>query len=189
MSFKATINTDLVEKKWKGKNLLKIMEDDCEVMMDEDWDHHKEEIEKSHVKTSKEKMLESSSESESDDSSDSSSQSSSSSSSSSSEESISSGSDEEKSFTYKTKSKSQSNSKNVYSSEDESFSSIQDESDLDESSVKSYGSLYQLIEKEKDFICLNVMIQMEHCNGDTLRELLDTQDNAVNRKVNFHYFK
>jgi translation initiation factor 2-alpha kinase 4 len=30
---------------------------------------------------------------------------------------------------------------------------------------------------------------MEHCNGDTLREFLDTKDYSVNRKINYHYFK
>jgi hypothetical protein len=44
MSFKAQINTELIEDKWRGKNLLKIIEDDGEVLMDEDWDHHKLEI-------------------------------------------------------------------------------------------------------------------------------------------------
>jgi serine/threonine protein kinase len=46
-----------------------------------------------------------------------------------------------------------------------------------------------LIEKEKDFITLNVMIQMEFCTGDTLRALLDDRDYKVNRKVVYHLFK
>jgi len=46
-----------------------------------------------------------------------------------------------------------------------------------------------LIEKEKDFITLNVMIQMEHCAGDTLRALLDDRDYKVNRKMIYHLFK
>lgn len=85
---------------------------------------------------------------------------------------------------------SKTHSKLKESSED-SFSSIEEEEESDDCdcTIKSYGSLYQLIEKEKNFITLNVMIQMEHCNGDTLREFLDTKDYTVNRKINYHYFK
>ena len=39
MSFIAQINTEMIEDKWRGKNLLKIIEDDGDVLMDEDWDH------------------------------------------------------------------------------------------------------------------------------------------------------
>lgn len=71
---------------------------------------------------------------------------------SSDEESSSSSSDEERSI-------------EVYSdsSEDEE----------EESSVDSKGSLFNLIDQGKDFITINVMIQMEHCTGKTLREFLD----------------
>jgi len=45
-----------------------------------------------------------------------------------------------------------------------------------------------MIDKEKNFITLNVMIQMEHCTGETLRDFLD-KDYTVNRKMVNHYFK
>jgi len=69
----------------------------------------------------------------------------------------------------------------------ESSESESDGSDTE--SVESSTSLYQLIDKAKDFITLNVMIQMEHCTGETLREFLDRKDYKVNRKMVNHYFK
>lgn len=66
-------------------------------------------------------------------------------------------------------------------SEDESSSS-------EDETINSNSSLYQLIEKEKDFITLNVMIQMEHCQGDTLREYLDMKEYQAHRKIVFHLF-
>jgi len=45
MSFKASIDAEMIEDKWKGKNLLKIIEDDGEVLMEEEWDHQKKELE------------------------------------------------------------------------------------------------------------------------------------------------
>ena len=45
MSFKASIDASMIEDKWKGKNLLKIIEDDGEVLMEEEWDHQKKELE------------------------------------------------------------------------------------------------------------------------------------------------
>jgi hypothetical protein len=56
-------------------------------------------------------------------------------------------------------SKSKTKSKLRESSE-ESFSSIEEEESSDDfnSSQRSHASLYELIEKEKNFITLNVMI-------------------------------
>ena len=90
----------MIEDKWKGKNLLKILEDDGEVIMDEEWDHQKfeinDEVEALTVSPSKiSSMLESSS---SGSSSSSSGGSSSSDSSSDSSGSSNSASNEEKSF-------------------------------------------------------------------------------------------
>ena len=45
MSFKASIDAEMIEDKWRGKNLLKIIEDDGEVLMEEEWDHQKKELE------------------------------------------------------------------------------------------------------------------------------------------------
>jgi hypothetical protein len=188
VSSKAQISTEMIENKWRGKNLLKIIEDDGDVIMDEDWDHQKfevnNEVETKKVSQSFSSMILSSSSSNA-----SSSESSSSNSSSDSSDSLNSASDQEKSFIYQSKCKSKTKSIIRESSED-SFSLVEEEeSEDDDNSGRSHGSLYELIEKEKNFITLNVMIQMEHCNGDTLREFLDTKDYSVNRKINYHYFK
>lgn len=55
MSFKASIDAEMIEDKWRGKNLLKIIEDDGEVLMEEEWDHQKKELEEKseNSKTSK----------------------------------------------------------------------------------------------------------------------------------------
>ena len=45
MTFKASIDAEMIEDKWRGKNLLKIIEDDGEVLMEEEWDHKKKELE------------------------------------------------------------------------------------------------------------------------------------------------
>ena len=45
MTFKASIDAEMIEDKWRGKNLLKIIEDDGEVLMEEDWDHQKKKLE------------------------------------------------------------------------------------------------------------------------------------------------
>ena len=55
MSFKASIDAEMIEDKWRGKNLLKIIEDDGEVLMEEEWDYQKKELEEKsdNSKTSK----------------------------------------------------------------------------------------------------------------------------------------
>ena len=55
MTFKASIDAEMIEDKWRGKNLLKIIEDDGEVLMEEEWDHQKKELEEKseNSKTSK----------------------------------------------------------------------------------------------------------------------------------------
>ena len=56
---------------------------------------------------------------------------------------------------------------------------------MSDASVDSESTVYQLIDNKKDFISLNVMIQMEHCTGATLREFLDRKDYKVNRYMIF----
>jgi translation initiation factor 2-alpha kinase 4 len=85
-------------------------------------------------------------------------------------------------------SSSQEEERSVILSSDEDGSSSDNSSDSSDS-VDSTSSLFQLIDNDKDFITLNVMIQMEHCTGNTLREFLDKKDYKVNRKLIFHYFK
>ena len=55
MSFKSSIDAEMIEDKWRGKNLLKIIEDDGEVLMEEEWDYQKKELEEKsdNSKTSK----------------------------------------------------------------------------------------------------------------------------------------
>ena len=65
----------------------------------------------------------------------------------------------------------------------------EDETDEDDDDIHSQSSLYKLVDKEKSFITLNVMIQMEYCTENTLRSFLDHKDYKVNRKVIFHLFK
>jgi hypothetical protein len=41
--------------------------------------------------------------------------------------------------------------------------------------------VFEYIKKEEDFIALDVMIQMEYCSGQTLREYLDRRDRKIDR--------
>lgn len=150
-------------KRKKEDNLLDKIDEGIDVHLNEEWNHQC-----STFKSSPKNLVEVDSSEESS----SQSKASSKSSSSSSKESSSSSCSEEKSFL-----------------QEESYESISETDSHEETSVDSQGSLYQLIDKEKDFITLTVMIQMEHCLGNTLREFLDNKDYKVCRKMTFYFFK
>lgn len=57
MSFKASIDAEMIEDKWRGKNLLKIIEDDGEVLMEEEWDYQKKELEEKSDNSKKSKSM------------------------------------------------------------------------------------------------------------------------------------
>ena len=175
-------NLDLFGTKLHGKNLLKIIEDNNEVVLDEDWANQQEDsgvvVEIKSPRSPQEKSsfradrlnniwkdMSAQFCNEADESS--------SDGSSSREDDL----DES----------SEDSDERPSQEESQALSSSDDMDSEDE--PNSVGSLYGLIEAGNDFITLNVMIQMEFCLGDTLRAHLDEPSYTANRKMIFHWFR
>ncbi len=58
-----------------------------------------------------------------------------------------------------------------------------------DSEEETHESMVNYIEKKQSFIILNVMIQMEYCSGNTLRDYIDKKERTVNRLENLQIFK
>lgn len=80
--------------------------------------------------------------------------------------------------------------KNYQDYESSSGSSYYSSDSLD--SVFDYTSCFDLLEKKKDFVTINLKIQMEICTGPTLKEYLEKRyqkKEIIDRKINFKFFK
>ena len=59
-------------------------------------------------------------------------------------------------------------------------------------SILDYTNCFDLLENKKQFITVNLKIQMEICSGQSLKDFLDKRHSnkeEINRKVNFKIFK
>lgn len=59
-------------------------------------------------------------------------------------------------------------------------------------SVFDYTTCFDLLERNKEFVTVNLKIQMEICTGPTLKEFLEKRfdnDEMIDRKVNFNFFR
>ncbi len=62
---------------------------------------------------------------------------------------------------------------------------MSDDEDMD----YSQNSLFEFIKEGKDFIALDLMIQMEYCSGLTLKEFIDNKSRKIDRRTNLSFFK
>lgn len=152
-------NMEILGEKWRGKNLLKIIEDDSEVCIDEDWANQKESSRDSAMLHGLQRFTgqrSESSDSRSEDEpneSDSDSESASLGSLAASKKS----SKQEASFACRGEQMSGSEDDDADHGDSSSSESAGSKS-CEETSVNSSSSLYQLMNKGTDFITLNVMI-------------------------------
>ena len=50
-------------------------------------------------------------------------------------------------------------------------------------------ALVEFIKKDKAFITIDLMIQMEYCSGHTLQDHLEQSNRKVDRQENLNFFK
>lgn len=85
-------------------------------------------------------------------------------------------------------------SKNIYNGDSnlQSHEELSSENSDSFDSIFDYSNCFDLLEKKKQFITINLKIQMEICSGQSLKDYLDKRHSSkekINRKINFKIFK